>query len=219
MSGGPPSPEHTEASEDWLMSYADFVTVLMGLFLILFALSDPNPGRFEEVSKGFIENQTAKKVETPFKDLNKNLNAVVVEGGGQAANTATEQRGQVVPFAGDRMFGPGSADILPAAEPLLDRIAQLLTLSFARTNYKVVVEGHTDDVPINSAKFPSNWELSSARASAVVRFLIGRGVQPDRLSAVGLAETQPVVPNLDKNGNPLPDNRSKNRRVVIKIER
>lgn len=220
--GGNPPPTvdaHAEASEDWLMSYADFVTVLMGFFVLLFALSDPDPGKFEEVSKGITENLTSKQVQTPFRDLRTELNSVATEAGSQVGMVQSNERGQVIPFLSDRMFAPGSADILPASEPTLDRIAQLLTLSFASSNYKVEIEGHTDDVPIATQRFPSNWELSSARASAVVRFLISRGVAADRLSAIGYADTKPLVPNRDATGKLIPENQARNRRVMIRIER
>jgi len=86
---------------------------------------------------------------------------------GQRSAVKTTTRGFVDPFRAARMFAPGSAEILPTAEEQLDRIAQLLTRQLGTVNYKVTVEGHTDDVPINTPRFPSNWALSSARASSV----------------------------------------------------
>lgn len=88
------------------------------------------------------------------------------------------------------MFAPGTADILPSGEPTLDRVAQNLILLGIQT-YKVDVEGHTDDDPISTAKFPSNWELSAARAAAVARFLISRGVDPERITVIGYGDTRP----------------------------
>ena len=116
------------------------------------------------------------------------------------------------------MFAPGAADILPAAEPLLDRVAQNLILLGIQT-YKIDVEGHTDDVPISNQQFPSNWELSSARASAVARFLISRGVDDARITVIGYGETRPKVDNRDAAGVPIPENLALNRRVVVRIER
>ena len=81
--------------------------------------------------------------------------------------------------------------------------------------YSVLVEGHTDDQPIASRIFPSNWELSAARAARVVRFFIDSGVSPDRLKAAGLADTQPEAPNTTSEGVPIPENRARNRRVAI----
>ena len=121
-------------------------------------------------------------------------------------------------FKSTGMFALGSADFLPEAEPLLDRVAQLLSL-FGTTNFNVEVEGHTDDVPINTTRFPSNWELSSARATSVVRFFIERGIDPTRLRATGYADTRPKAPNLDDSGRPIPANRELNRRIVIRVDR
>ena len=84
---------------------------------------------------------------------------------------------------------------------------------------QVTVEGHTDDAPIHSAQFPSNWELSTARASAVVHFFLDAGVAPSRLRAAGYADTFPLVPNRDAAGRAIPENQARNRRVVIKLER
>jgi chemotaxis protein MotB len=83
--------------------------------------------------------------------------------------------------------------------------------------YYVDVEGHTDDVPIHTPQFPSNWELSTLRATGVVRYLIKIGLEPDRLKAAGYADVNPKVPNLDLFGAPIPENRAKNRRIVIRL--
>jgi len=81
--------------------------------------------------------------------------------------------------------------------------------------YSVAVEGHTDDIPISSDEYPSNWELSTARASRVVRYLINKGVPSDKLFASGYADTKARVPNLDEFGRPIAENRAENRRVEI----
>jgi len=102
--------------------------------------------------------------------------------------------------------------------PALAQIADILN-SMKYQNYIVEVEGHTDDVPIKTLLYPSNWELSVHRATNVVKFLIERGVSPDRLKAAGYADTKPKVPNKDEAGNPIPENREKNRRIVIFIQK
>jgi chemotaxis protein MotB len=135
-----------------------------------------------------------------------------------AAQAAVNRRGSTFDFKTGDMFAAGQATILPAAEPLLDRVAQNL-IFLGVTNYRVDIEGHTDDVPINTAQSPSKWELSAARASAVARFLISRGVKADRITVLGYADTRPKAPNRDEAGNPIPQNRADNRRVVVRIER
>ena len=81
----------------------------------------------------------------------------------------------------------------------------------------IFVEGHTDDSPISSERYPSNWELSAARASLVVRMLENKGFRKDRLSPQGFADSRPILPNRDEAGKPIPDNQAQNRRVVIRI--
>lgn len=104
---------------------------------------------------------------------------------------------------GALMFGPGSADLKPEARPFLDN----LTLVLQKFPYNLLVEGHTDSSPISTARFPSNWELSGDRASAVLRYLITWGVDPLRMTSIGLADNYPLAPN------DSPENMAKNRRV------
>ena len=125
--------------------------------------------------------------------------------------TIIERNGLLVRIVTDRLlFNSGSADLQPVGLPLLMEIAHLLNID---TNHQILVTGYTDNVPINSAMFPSNWELSTARADSVVRFLIDNQVDPDRLEASGYAALHPVASNATAIG------RAKNRRVEILIQR
>ena len=114
---------------------------------------------------------------------------------------------------GAAFFDLASAEIKPGGLTLMREIASTL----AGTPYKVTVEGHTDNLPIESWLYPSNWELSSARASRVARYLIDHGVPRDRMRVEGLADTQPVVPNAGPDGRAIPENQAQNRRVVILV--
>jgi chemotaxis protein MotB len=207
----PPSIKQDDANEDdWLVTYADAITLLMAFFVIMFSISEPNTEKFERVTKGVVETLSRKDVEAP-----------VTPNSGEQANVDTTTRDQTYQFQSGEMFAPGSADILPSAFAQLDRIAQNMIL-FGKTDYGVTVQGHTDDVPINTAKFPSNWELSAARAAAVVRYFLSRGIEANRLKAVGLADTESprTAPLYDKEtGEPIAENRKANRRVVVKIDR
>jgi chemotaxis protein MotB len=115
-------------------------------------------------------------------------------------------------------FASGSSVLSDEGQKILGELTEKLT-SKDYINYSITVEGHTDDNPIHTAQFPSNWELSSARASAVVRFFIEHGIDPERLRAAGYADVFPKVPNRDSSGNPIPGNQAQNRRVVIKLEK
>jgi len=115
-------------------------------------------------------------------------------------------------------FDSGSATLSKAGEAILREIAIKLGSDELR-DYLVTVEGHTDDAPINTARFPSNWELSTARASAVVHFFLDQGISARKLRAAGYADTFPKAPNRDANGIAIPANQAQNRRVIIKLEK
>lgn len=115
-------------------------------------------------------------------------------------------------------FDSGSAALSKAGESIL-RDVTIDLKSDKLKDYQITVEGHTDDSPINTPRFPSNWELSTARASAVVHFFLDEGIPARKLRAAGYADTFPKAPNRDANGNAIPENQTQNRRVVIKMEK
>ena len=132
-----------------------------------------------------------------------------------------EQEGRHVTtfsFNSTAFFGSGSATLSNSGEVILqDVVTDLKSEEFK--DYLVTVEGHTDDAPIGTSEFPSNWELSTARAAAVVQFFLDRGIPARRLRAAGYADTFPLVSNRDANGKAIPENQAKNRRVVIALEK
>jgi chemotaxis protein MotB len=208
-------------SEDWLVTYADAITILMAFFVMMFSISEPSPEKFDQVAGGILEElegKNAAKAEALLviaQEMQETVNTFD-ESGDASVDSSAE--GMTFNFKSNSMFKGGSATVTEEAEPLLDRVAQLVSL-MGITNYTVEVEGHTDDVPIRTKQFPSNWELSASRAAAVVRWLISRGVDPERLRAVGYGATQPLAPNLNEDGEGIPENREENRRIVIKIDR
>jgi chemotaxis protein MotB len=115
-------------------------------------------------------------------------------------------------------FDSGSAALSTSGESILRDVTVDLK-SDKLKDYEITVEGHTDDTPINTTRFPSNWELSTARASAVVHFFLDQGIPARKLRAAGYADTFPKAPNRDANGNAIPENQTQNRRVVIKMEK
>ena len=130
---------------------------------------------------------------------------------GDKVQTIIERRGLVVRVLTDNLlFVSGSATLKPGASELLDEVSQLLNLD---PSHPITVEGHTDNQPIATAQFPSNWELSTTRATNVVRFLISRGVSAYRLGAVGYADLHPIASNATAAG------RAENRRVEIVLMR
>ncbi len=121
------------------------------------------------------------------------------------------QKGLVIRLLTDRvLYESGSANLKPEASPLLNEISHLVDLD---QTHPISVEGNTDDVPISTSEFPSNWELSVARATGVVTFMLGHGVAAQRLEATGVAGERPIAPNSTAAG------RERNRRVEIALLR
>lgn len=137
-----------------------------------------------------------------FSSLEKALEEVKKVGWG----ISLVERGVVLRFPGEILFDLGKAELKPEAKELLDKIVPVLKENYL---YSVWVEGHTDNLPIYTEKFPSNWELSAARAVNVVKYLERRGLEKERLFAVGYGEYRPLLPN------DTPEHRAFNRRVEI----
>jgi flagellar motor protein MotB len=132
-----------------------------------------------------------------------------------------EQKGDritTVEMSSATFFASGSATLSKSGETVLLDVAARLKSDELR-DYLITVEGHTDDAPIATLQFPSNWELSTARASAVVHYFLDQGIPARKLRAAGYADTFPKAPNRDAAGNPIPENQAQNRRVVIKLEK
>lgn len=115
-------------------------------------------------------------------------------------------------------FDSGSAALSVAGKNILQNVAGDLKAEKYK-DYQITVEGHTDDTPIKTVQFPSNWELSTARASAVVHFFLEQGIAAQKLRAAGYADTFPKLPNRDANGKAIPSNQAQNRRVIIRLDK
>lgn len=226
--------------ERWLVSYADMVTLLLALFIVLFAMANVNTSKYEELKESLSgaftnalspsANGLAKAGEgivgapvpgadDPVQAENDDLRALKERVDAYAAEhglsdklaARIERRGLVITVLTDKLlFASGEARLQGEGATLLAAIGGLLR---AESEHRVVVEGYTDSVPIASAQFPSNWELSTARASAVVRALIASSVAPQRLSATGRAHLDAVASNATAGG------RARNRRVQIVLPR
>jgi chemotaxis protein MotB len=153
----------------------------------------------------------AQETET-FKQLKQQIDSYArAHGLTDKLETTIARRGLVIRLLTDNvLYNSGSATLNPQSRPLLDRIAQLLRTEF---DHPIVVEGHTDDQPISSGQFPSNWELSAGRATAVVRYFIRDHVAPGRLAASGYGAMHPLTSNATATG------RARNRRVEIVLTR
>lgn len=206
--------------EDWILTYADAITLLMAFFVMLVSFSKVDLKRFEEVQAG-IQEEIGGQVndDKPIFSLQSKIQAIVdteALAPPGAVQVGFDDEGVVIDFLSGSFFNPGSVQIADWAKLVLKKISYDLSEP-PYDIYFVDVEGHTDDVPISTTRFPSNWELSAHRAASVVRYLIEIGVEANRLEASGLADTQPKAPNLDLLGEPIPENREKNRRVSVRL--
>src|SRR4051794_33222367 len=241
------------ADERWLLTYADLITLLMALFMVLFSMSVVNKSKLEQL-KASLHNafsphvlpggQSIKEtgadanVKTPLPEIrvrtiapasaasaaaakadDRELRRLKSQVDAQAKKSGVEgkvktritERGLVIDILTDNLlFQSGQARVQPAGMALLDHLAPVLAKQASR---RIDVEGHTDSRPIHGAAYPSNWELSTARASAVVRALIAMSLSPERLTATGRAYLDPSGSNATEQG------RARNRRVQIVLPR
>lgn len=210
-----------EPEEDWLVTFADMATLLLCFFIILFAVSQSDPESQKQLSQVLADagfETSASTSEDPYEQLVKETQELNEGKFEQILFVTQKNRKLRLELASSAFFASGSAQFKQEALEPLAAIAEKL-LPFLQDDIRIRIEGHTDDVPIATNQFPSNWELSSARASNVVRYLIAQGMPAERMAAVGFAETQPKAENTDITGSPIAANRELNRRVVIELER
>lgn len=220
MSAPPPPPKEETEDEDWLVTYSDAITLLLAFFVMLVTFSKFDLPTMEEVSKGIREeigHRKGKEGQTPTEALKSGMTDIVATlQANEVVGLGVDDKGLVIELANNAFFKPGTATLREESYPLLESMGELLAAP-TYGYYIVDVQGHTDDDPIHTVQFPSNWELSTGRASAVVRFLVDQKVNPKRFKASGFADVRPKVPNRGSDGNPLKENQKKNRRVDIRV--
>lgn len=204
--------------EGWIVTYADAITLLLAFFVMILSVSDLNQGKIESLKEGLAGVLTGEKVVTPFSDIKKELDQIIDQHNMQEnVSVVIDKKGVKVEFSDFSLYDSGSAAIRPQALPVLNEVTKVIERSVHETHL-VEVEGHTDDVPIRTEKFPSNWELSAARASNVVKYLLGKGVEKEQLKASGYADSRPK--SAPPEGQPMDaQQRAENRRVVIYVRR
>jgi chemotaxis protein MotB len=208
-----------DESDDWLVTYADAITLLIAFFVMLILFSKIDLPMFEEAAAG-ISKEVGKRDDSspPIFSLLNNLNSIVEDAAisTEDVELSFDDQGVVIEFSSRSFFKSGAATMLPKAEVLLRDLAfQISQPPYDR--YFVDIEGHTDDVLISTSRFPSNWELSSVRASAVVRFLIDLSIALERLKSTGYVDKRPKVPHRDIYGEVILENQIKKRRVTIRL--
>lgn len=238
-----------ENHERWLVSYADFITLLFAFFVVMYAISSVNEGKYRVLSDSLVsafkntqtqsggkpivviqgtpiqppaplpipaitpdqrleeekKAKTKQKMKTVAGDITKVLQPLITEGKVKLIETS---RGVTIEINDSVLFPPGQAKLQAVSITALSALAQVI----ASSDFPITIEGHTDNTPIATVQFPSNWELSAMRATTVLRLFNDAGVSAERLTAIGYGETRPLETNTTIEG------RSRNRRVSILID-
>jgi chemotaxis protein MotB len=238
-------PEEPENHERWLVSYADFITLLFAFFVVMYSISSVNEGKYKVLSQALVgvfsdpdrsvrpipigeeRPLTTKPAQPLVSDSDQSEAALgeAVDPLQAIANNVREAFGDLIrsdqltvrgnelwieiELKSSLLFGSGDAMPSDMAFSIVDKVAKILK----PFDNPVHVEGFTDNLPISTAQYPTNWELSTARAASMVRMMAMEGIDPRRLAAVGYGEFQPVADNATADG------RGRNRRVVLVISR
>ncbi|MDD5766473.1 MAG: flagellar motor protein MotB [Candidatus Marinimicrobia bacterium] len=209
--------ESSGEEESWLTTYADMMTLLMTFFVLLFSMSKLDPVKLEQFGSsvgdalgggpgGKAKTYTLSEV---FREVVKVVEQEKLK---DIIQVETSPRGVCIKIPSEISFQSGSADLNPNIFPILDK----LDVMIRKSAFPIAIEGHTDSDPIKSPTYPSNWELSSARAAQVVRYFSDRGVPSNRFQAVGYSDTRPrsAGKTIDE-ANSTDEKKSQNRRVEI----
>ena len=233
--------EESQHIPPWVITFADMVTLLMVFFILLFAIGNVEQEKWQEIKESLrkalgtdtveqlgnqqglgavqtlVDEQTVHAVDEVGAMVNREVEDIISEVDefvfknklSGEVRVSSDERGAVITISDVVVFPPGSADMTPKGRATLRQVFDVLK----QFNYSVKVEGHTDNTPIHTLRYPSNWELSASRASEVAHMLIDDGFPPERLSVEGFAEFRPKVPNTSTK------NRAINRRIEVVYQR
>jgi len=217
-------PQREEEQEAWLITYLDMLTLLLVMLVIMLALAGKGEGQQSEPSMVEATQQAAGDQLVALQPSASPIPSIMPLPA-PAADTQQDDTSEAKPdlalgddievivndgsisfrISSEILFGSGRAELEDAGLDVIDRLVPTL----AAGGHRIIVEGHTDNLPIQTERFPSNWELSASRASSVVRYLQLAGIESTRLSATGYADTRPLADNGDEQG------RASNRRVEL----
>ncbi|XWN38646.1 MAG: OmpA family protein [Balneola sp.] len=206
-----------EDDDSWQVSYLDIITILLGFLIILLSFSDLNNGEPFSVSELFKSSVNETEfITTPIENIKEELENLLEPEIQQGKLEIFRELNDVrIRFKSDDLYSSGSAQLEDDASEILNRILAAFKL-ISYDDFEIDVEGHTDNVPISTSSFESNWELSTSRASNIVRYFKEKGISQERLKASGYADSRPLV-EFDEQGNPYPASKDKNRRVVLRL--
>ncbi len=205
-------------NNNWQITYLDTFTLLLAFFVILSGLSRVQLLPIDMNNRGLRSPvEGTAEIDHPIGelmyDLEQLLHAEISRG--QLLLDA-DDRELRLHFRGSSFYRVGEADLLSGGKAIINRILET-TAMLQFYDFKIDVEGHADSTPINTPVYPSNWELSMARAANIVKYFIKTGFEPAKLKGSGYGDTFPVAPNTDADGNPISVNKDRNRRVVIRL--
>ncbi|MCQ4299688.1 OmpA family protein [Pseudomonas songnenensis] len=220
-------PQREEEQEAWLITYLDMLTLLLVMLVIMLAMAGKGDGKQNE--QAIVDSTALQAASGPSVGLDMSASPIPtiapvplppvetetdeIDDSDPKSDMALGDDIEVIVNEGsisfrissELLFGSGRAELEDAGLDVIDQLVPTL----AANRYRIVVEGHTDNLPILTERFPSNWELSASRASSVVRYLQLAGIEATRLSATGYADTRPIADNGDERG------RASNRRVEL----
>ncbi|MEP0005390.1 MAG: OmpA family protein [Balneola sp.] len=207
----------SEDDDSWQVSYLDIITILLGFLVILLSFSDLNDGEPFSVSDLFKSSLNETEfITTPIENIKEELEGLLAPEIEQGKLEIFRELNDVrIRFKSDDLYSSGSATLENEASEILNRVLAAFRI-ISYNDFEIDVEGHTDNVPISSANFDSNWELSTSRASNIVKYFSEMGIAQERLKASGYADSRPLV-EFDEQGNPYPASKDKNRRVVLRL--
>jgi len=233
--------EESRGVAPWIITFADMVTLLMVFFILLFAIGTVEQDKWRQIKESLrealgadaidelgtrqgldviqtrVDEQTVHAVDEVGAMVNREMENIISEVeefvfknklSGEV-RVSSDERGAVITISDVVVFPPGSADMTSKGRKTLRQVFDVLK----QFNYNIKVEGHTDNTPIRTLRYPSNWELSAFRAAEVAHMLIDDGYPPERLSVEGFAEFRPKVPNTSL------ENRAINRRIEVVYQR
>lgn len=233
--------EESRGVAPWIITFADMVTLLMVFFILLFAIGTVEQDKWRQIKESLrealgadaieemgtrqgldviktqVDEKTVHAVDEVGAMVNREMEDIISEVEefvfknklSGKVRVSSDERGAVITISDVVLFPAGSADMTSRGRATLRQVFDVLK----QFNYNIKVEGHTDNTPIHTMRYPSNWELSASRAAEVAHMLIDDGYPPERLSVEGFAEFRPKVPNTG------PENRAINRRIEVVYQR
>jgi chemotaxis protein MotB len=203
-----------EDDTSWLLPYVDVISLLLAFLILALAMSKVNLRRFEILSAALSHEKPPPSLDALKEKIDQ---AIAAKGLSAQVKTVVDDEGLRMELKNALLFDSGQADIRPDGRTAIDKVVNLLPT--IDPGYQIAIEGHTDDVPIHTARFDSNWDLSSARAINVLKLFTAAGIDAARLSAQGYADTRPAAALAGVQGDAAAQARarSENRRVVIRV--